>query len=232
MKKINIAIDGYSSCGKSTVAKQLAKKLGYLYVDSGAMYRSVTLFAIEHNFIQNNIVDAQALLNSLDKIDIDFDINLETGVQQTWLNGKMVENDIRDLRVSSQVSEIAKFAEVREKLVAIQQNLAKRKGVVMDGRDIGTVVLPNAELKIFMTASPEVRAERRFLELTKKGEKVTLEAVAENLTHRDFEDTNRAVSPLKKADDARVLDNSNLTHEEQFNLILEWVKETSQLIKA
>jgi len=232
LKKINIAIDGYSSCGKSTVAKQLAKKLGYLYVDSGAMYRSVTLFAIEHNFIQNNIVDAQALLNSLDKIDIDFDINLETGVQQTWLNGKMVENDIRDLRVSSQVSEIAKFAEVREKLVAIQQNLAKRKGVVMDGRDIGTVVLPNAELKIFMTASPEVRAERRFLELTKKGEKVTLEAVAENLTHRDFEDTNRAVSPLKKADDARVLDNSNLTHEEQFNLILEWVKETSQLIKA
>jgi cytidylate kinase len=226
LRKINIAIDGYSSCGKSTVAKQLAKKLSYIYVDSGAMYRSVTLFALQNDLInEQGEVKENELVSRLNQVNIDFDLKAGCGTQQTWLNGKLVEEEIRELKVSRRVSEVAKIKEVREKLVQMQQEIANRKGVVMDGRDIGTVVLPNAELKVFMTASVEVRTQRRFDELNNKGEQVTYEQVKENLQHRDFEDTNREISPLKQADDAKVLDNTDLNHDEQFDLILNWVNE-------
>jgi cytidylate kinase len=223
--KINIAIDGYSSCGKSTLAKDLAHSLGYTYADSGAMYRAVALYAINQNFIFNNHIDTGAIIKSLDQISISFLHDPITLQQQTLLNGENVEAEIRKMEVAQYVSQIAAIPEVRKKLVELQQNFGKTSGLVMDGRDIGTVVFPDAALKIFMTASPEVRARRRLDELRAKGENPTLDDVLENLKHRDYTDTHRAADPLRKAPDARVLDNSDHTRESQLQLALQWANE-------
>jgi len=223
MQKINIAIDGYSSCGKSTLAKQLAKEIGYVYVDSGAMYRAVTLFAMRNNFFTNLVLDEKALINALSQIDVRLAYNQQTESQSTFLNDENVEEEIRKMPVSQRVSQVAVIKEVRQRMVYLQQQMAKSKGVVMDGRDIGTVVLPEAELKIFMTASPDVRAQRRLDELEAKGEKVSFEEVIENLKHRDHIDATREESPLRQAEDARVLDNSNITREEQLEMVKGWV---------
>ena len=220
--KINIAIDGYSSCGKSTLAKQLAKKLHYIYVDTGAMYRSVALFALENGFFESDF-DKEKLINSLNQITIRFERN-ENGLQ-TILNGENVEESIRSMRVSERVSEVAAIPEVRKKLVSQQQEMGKEKGVVMDGRDIGTVVFPDAELKIFMTASPSVRAQRRYDELKAKGKEASMEEVKKNLEHRDYIDTHRSSDPLRQADDALVLDNTDLTPDEQLQKALDWAEE-------
>ena len=227
MDKITIAIDGYSSCGKSTIAKQLASKLNYTYVDSGAMYRAITLFAIENALASKESVNKEALIRQLDSIEIDLKYDPETGGVTTFLNGRNVEEDIRSMRVSEVVSFVSVIKEVRAKLRSIQQELGKRGGVVMDGRDIGTAVFPNAELKIFMTASPDVRAQRRFDELKAKGKEVSFEEVKANLVSRDKEDTSRKEDPLIQAEDALVLDNSNLTPSEQLELALSWVAERS-----
>ncbi len=226
-KKIIITIDGWSSCGKSTLARQLAKKLGYLYVDSGAMYRAITLY-----FLRNHIdwTDIKEVKKALSELKLDFIVNEKTGVSEIYLNGENVEYVIRDLVVAEKVSEIAAIREVREFAVAQQQALGKRKGIVMDGRDIGTVVFPEAELKIFMTADNAVRVERRFKELYEKNPNITIEEVKNNLEMRDYIDSNREVSPLRKADDAIVLDNTNLTEEEQFEKALGWARE-KKLIK-
>ena len=221
-RKINIAIDGYSSCGKSTLAKGLAKALGYSYIDSGAMYRAVTLFAIRNGLIENGKVRDEKLIDQLSSITVDF-IN-KNGINTTRLNGEEVEDEIRTLEVSSLVSQVSRIPEVREKLRLMQQKVAKDGGVVMDGRDIGSAVLPQAELKIFMTADQAVRVERRFSELLAKGEKLTREQVKENLTHRDEMDTSRKENPLVQPKDARVLDNTNISEEEQFDLVIEWVR--------
>jgi len=221
-RKINIAIDGYSSCGKSTLAKGLAKALGYSYIDSGAMYRAVTLFAIRNGLIENGKVRDEELIDQLSSITVDF-IN-KNGINTTRLNGEEVEDEIRTLEVSSLVSQVSRIPEVREKLRLMQQKVAKDGGVVMDGRDIGSAVLPQAELKIFMTADQAVRVERRFSELLAKGEKLTREQVKENLTHRDEMDTSRKENPLVQPKDARVLDNTNISEEEQFDLVIEWVR--------
>lgn len=223
--KITIAIDGYSSCGKSTLAKQLASKLNYTYVDSGAMYRAITLHAIEHGLASKEHVDVLGLVAQLNNIDIELEYNSETQSVTTFLNGKNVEEDIRTMRVSEVVSHVSVIKEVRAKLQSMQQEWGKRGGVVMDGRDIGTAVFPNAELKIFMTASPEVRAQRRYDELKGKGKNVTFEEVSDNLVSRDQEDTTRKENPLIKAEDAVVLDNSDLTPEQQLKLALSWVEE-------
>lgn len=220
--KINIAIDGYSSCGKSTLARQLAKKLHYIYVDTGAMYRSVALFALDNGLFESDF-DKEKLINSLDKITIRFERN-ENGLQ-TILNGENVEESIRSMRVSDRVSEVAAIPEVRKKLVSQQQEMGKEKGVVMDGRDIGTVVFPDAELKIFMTASPSVRAQRRYDELKAKGKEAGMEEVKKNLEHRDYIDTHRSSDPLRQADDALVLDNTDLTPDEQLQKALDWANE-------
>ncbi|KAB1066038.1 (d)CMP kinase [Salibacter halophilus] len=220
--KINIAIDGYSSCGKSTLAKQLAKKLHYIYVDTGAMYRSVALFALDNGFFESDF-DKEKLINSLNQITIRFERN-ENGLQ-TILNGENVEESIRSMRVSERVSEVAAIPEVRKKLVSQQQEMGKEKGVVMDGRDIGTVVFPDAELKIFMTASPSVRAQRRYDELKANGKEASMEEVKKNLEHRDYIDTHRSSDPLKQADDALVLDNTDLTPDEQLQKALDWSRE-------
>lgn len=225
MQKINIAIDGYSSCGKSTLAKQLAKEIGYVYVDSGAMYRAVTLFAMRNGFFTDLELDAKKITYALSKIDIYLTYNQETESQSTYLNDENVEEEIRKMPVSQRVSQVAVIKEVRERMVILQKEMAKSKGVVMDGRDIGTVVLPDAELKIFMTASPEVRAQRRLDELEGKGEKVSFQEVTDNLKHRDHIDETRKESPLKKAENSRVLDNSNITREEQLEMVKEWVSE-------
>jgi cytidylate kinase len=219
-KKINIAIDGYSSCGKGTLAKQLAQHLGYVFIDSGSMYRAVTLYILDQAIDPQDEAAVEARLND---IDIHFDMNPETGRFEVVLNGVSVESRIRDLRVSSQVSYIAKISAVRRKLVEIQQKIGLNKGVVMDGRDIGTVVYPNAELKIFMTASSEVRADRRYAELKQAGQNVTWQEIYDNLVSRDSIDSNREDSPLTMASDYRVLDNSNLSREEQFALAMTWV---------
>lgn len=226
-KKIIITIDGWSSCGKSTLARQLAKKLGYLYVDSGAMYRAITLY-----FLRNHIdwTDVKEVKKALSELKLDFIVNEKTGVSEIYLNDENVEYVIRDLVVAEKVSEIAAIREVREFAVAQQQALGKRKGIVMDGRDIGTVVFPEAELKIFMTADNAVRVERRFKELYEKNPNITIEEVKNNLEMRDYIDSNREVSPLRKADDAIVLDNTNLTEEEQFEKALGWARE-KKLIK-
>lgn len=225
MDKITIAIDGYSSCGKSTLAKQLASKLNYTYVDSGAMYRAIALFAIEAGLASKGSVKKEELISKLDSIDIDLQYDAKTGGVTTFLNGKNVEEEIRSMRVSDVVSFVSVIKEVRAKLRSLQQELGKRGGVVMDGRDIGTAVFPNAELKIFMTASPEVRAQRRYDELKAKGKNVSLEEVRANLVSRDKEDTSRKEDPLIQAKDALVLDNSNLRPEEQLALALSWVEE-------
>ena len=223
MKKITIAIDGFSSTGKSTLAKQLAKHLGYVFVDTGAMYRAVTLFALQNKFISNDFFDKQALINSISAIKLSFQFNQDLGFAEMYLNDKNVETEIRTLEVSGYVSKIAEVSEVRAKLVEQQQQMGKNKAIVMDGRDIGTVVFPDAELKIFMNASLEVKAQRRFDELTQKGDKVTFEEILENVKERDYIDTHRDDSPLVKAIDAIEIDNSNLTREEQFTKVLELV---------
>lgn len=216
MKKITIAIDGYSSCGKSTMAKALARKIGYVYVDTGAMYRSVTLFALRHAlFNADGSVRTAELAALMPEIHISFRLNPATGLPETYLNGEMVEREIRGMAVSSHVSLIAAIPFVREALVAQQQAMGREKGVVMDGRDIGTVVFPDAELKIFVTASPEVRAQRRFDELQAKGQPADFEDILKNVQQRDYIDTHRNTSPLRKADDAVTLDNSRMTIAEQ-----------------
>ncbi|WP_309609735.1 (d)CMP kinase [Flavobacterium sp.] len=225
MKKITIAIDGYSSTGKSTLAKELAKHLGYIFVDTGAMYRAVTLFALENKFIKQDFFDQKALIENLPNINLEFQFNKDFGFAEMFLNGDNIEKQIRTIQVSSYVSQVATISEVREKLVEQQQEMGKNKGIVMDGRDIGTVVFPNAELKIFMTASAQTRAQRRFDELQSKGDEVTFEEVLKNVQDRDFIDTNRLDSPLKKAEDAIEIDNSNLSRKEQYNIVLEIIQE-------
>lgn len=225
-KKIIIAIDGHSSSGKSTVAKAVAKYLNYIYVDSGAMYRAATLYCLRNNLIKNGVTNKEKLFESLKNINISFRFNHDTGNSETFLNGENVEEEIRQLTVSQNVSQIAKIGYVREKMVALQREIGKEKGIVMDGRDIGTVVFPDAELKIFMTASPEVRARRRYDELIGNGQDVSYEEILENVTGRDNLDTARKESPLTKADDAVLLDNSNLTPDEQLEWIIERVEET------
>ena len=215
--KINIAVDGYSSCGKSTIAKGLAKKLGYTYIDSGAMYRTVALYALRKGWITETGIDEVALKHGISNIKIAFKTNAE-GQQKTFLNGENVENEIRTLEVANGASRVSAIGFVRKELVRQQQEMGREKGVVMDGRDIGTVVFPDAELKLFLTAPPEVRAKRRFDEMVAKGENPRFEEVLENIIERDFRDTTRSESPLYKADDAIELDNSNFTIEEQ----LEW----------
>ncbi len=221
-KKINIAIDGYSSTGKSTIAKKLAQTLGYVYVDTGAMYRAVTYFALKNKLISKDVFKKDELIASLDQIVLKFIFNKELGFSEIYLNGKNIEEKIRNLEVSSFVSRIAEVSEVRKKLVEQQQKIGAEKGVVMDGRDIGTVVFPDAELKIFMTASAEKRAQRRFKEMIEKGEKVKYEEVLNNVTERDRIDTERQDSPLRKADDAILLDNSNLSVKETFDKALKY----------
>lgn len=216
MKKITIAIDGFSSCGKSTMAKDLAKEIGYIYVDTGAMYRSVTLYALRHNlFNADGTIREEELKEQMKDINISFQLNKTTGRPDTYLNGENVENAIRTMEVSSHVSPIATLAFVREALVAQQQRMGAEKGIVMDGRDIGTVVFPKAELKIFVTASAEVRAQRRYDELKAKGMDANYADILKNVEERDYIDSHRATSPLRKADDAIELDNSNLTIAEQ-----------------
>jgi cytidylate kinase len=227
-KKITIAIDGFSSCGKSTVAKQVAKALNYIYVDSGAMYRAVTLYTIEHNLWENDTLNEVNLQKAISSIDISFTYDEKNQQYLTWLNGKMVEKQIRSLEVSGKVSPVATLGFVREALVEMQQKMGTKGGIIMDGRDIGTVVFPQAELKVFMTASPDVRAQRRLDELKEKGEEASFEAVKQNIETRDHIDQNREISPLKKAEDALTLDNSNISREKQLEIILQWVKERIQ----
>ncbi len=215
MKKITIAIDGFSSCGKSTMAKDLAREIGYIYIDSGAMYRAVTLYSLQHNLIQGETIDTDGLKNQLKDIHISFKLNPETGRPDTYLNGVNVEADIRTMAVSSKVSLIAALDFVRQAMVMQQQEMGKAKGIVMDGRDIGTTVFPDAELKIFVTASPEIRAQRRYDELKGKGQEANFDDILENVKQRDYIDQHREVSPLRKADDALLLDNSHMTIAEQ-----------------
>ncbi len=229
MKRIIIAIDGYSSCGKSTMAKDLAREVGYIYVDTGAMYRSVTLFAMRNNlFDSNGNINTEKLEKMLPDVKISFKLNAETGRPETCLNGEVVEKEIRSLEVSQHVSPIAALPFVRAKLVEQQQAMGKEKGIVMDGRDIGTVVFPNAELKIFVTASAKIRAERRFKELQAKGMPADFDAILKNVEERDYIDTHRETSPLKQADDALVLDNSNMTIAEQKQWLMEKFNEKTK----
>lgn len=216
MRKITIAIDGYSSCGKSTMAKDLAREIGYIYVDTGAMYRSVTLFAMRNSlFDEDGSIKTNELKSRMNEINISFKLNSETGRPDTYLNGELVEKEIRSMDVSERVSKIAALPFVREALVAQQQAMGKEKGIIMDGRDIGTVVFPDAELKIFVTASAEVRAQRRYDELKAKGMPADFDDILKNVKERDYIDSHRETSPLRKADDALELDNSNMTIEEQ-----------------
>ncbi len=215
MKKIIIALDGHSSCGKSTMAKALAKKIGYIYVDTGAMYRTVTLFALRNGVFNGTELDAARLEALLPQVNVSFVLDSETNLPLACLNGEIVEQEIRTMEVSSRVSPIAALPFVRTLLTKMQQQMGEAKGIVMDGRDIGTAVFPQAELKIFVTASAEVRAQRRYDELTAKGEQVTFEEILKNVQERDYIDSHREVAPLKQAEDALVLDNSNMTREEQ-----------------
>jgi cytidylate kinase len=229
-KKITIAIDGFSSTGKSTLAKQLAKYLGYIYVDTGAMYRAVTFYAMEHDFISETHFDKKSLVEKLPKISLQFLFNPDLGFAEIYLNEKNVETEIRTLAVSNFVSKIAEISEVRAKLVEQQQQMGKNKGIVMDGRDIGTVVFTDAELKLFMTASPETRAKRRYDELIEKGQEVTYEEVLKNVQERDYIDTHREDSPLTKAADAIEIDNSHLSIQEQFDKVLELVNTVAKTL--
>lgn len=227
MKKITIAIDGHSSCGKSTMAKQLAADLGYIYVDTGAMYRAVTLYALRHDLMnaETKEIKTAELQQQINEVNISFVLN-ENGQKQTVLNGEIVEQEIRQMLVSSCVSPIAALGFVRSHLVALQQQMGQEGGIVMDGRDIGTVVFPNAELKVFVTASAEVRAQRRLAELQGKGDTTTtFEEVLKNVEERDYLDSHREVTPLRQAEDARLLDNSNMTIPEQNALLRQWVNE-------
>ena len=224
-RKIIVAIDGYSSCGKSTIAKAVAAKFGYIFIDSGAMYRAITLYALRHNLVDEGRVKVQELISLLPEIKIEFRSNPEKQRIETLLNGENVEDEIRQLFVSQHVSPVATIAEVRKAMVRLQREMGKNKGVVMDGRDIGTVVFPDAELKLFVTASAEIRAKRRFDELTAKGETVSYSEILENVQQRDHIDSTREVSPLRKADDALVLDNSNMSREEQLDWAIGKVEE-------
>jgi cytidylate kinase len=219
-KKITIAVDGHSSTGKSTLAKQIAKALNYIYIDTGAMYRAVTYFALQNGLIDDKHFDKEQLISLLNQIDISFKYNAELGFAEVYLNGENIEKYIREMQVSNFVSPIATIPEVRAKLVAQQQAIGKDSGVVMDGRDIGSVVFPNAELKIFMTASPKVRAQRRYDEMIAKGQKVQFDDVLQNVMKRDKIDSSRSTSPLIKTEDAIEIDNSNMTREEQFEKVL------------
>ncbi|MDR1624542.1 MAG: (d)CMP kinase [Tannerellaceae bacterium] len=221
MKKIVIAIDGFSSSGKSTMAKDLAKEIGYTYIDTGAMYRAVTLYCIQHKLIEDGGIDEKALQESLSDIRLTFQLNKDTGRPDTYLNGVNVEKEIRSMEVAGWVSSVAALGFVRRELVAKQQEMGRAKGIVMDGRDIGTVVFPDAELKIFVIASPEVRAERRVAELIAKGEEVSYEEVLENVKKRDYIDSTREESPLRQAGDALVLDNSYISIPDQRKWLLE-----------
>lgn len=226
MQKITIAIDGYSSTGKSTIAKQIAKELGYVYVDSGAMYRAVTLYALQNDFISKEEFNVNDFVLKLHKIKLKFDFNKDLGFAEIYLNDINVEKEIRTMEVSGFVSRVSEIPEVRRQLVCLQQNMRKHGGIVMDGRDIGTVVFPDAELKIFMTASPKIRAQRRYDELIKRGDKVDFDEVLRNVQERDYIDSTREDSPLIKAEDAVEIDNSNLTLEEQYQNILRLVTMT------
>ncbi len=226
MQNITIAIDGFSSTGKSTLAKQIANELGYVYVDTGAMYRAVTLYALQHDFIDENDFRVNDFVLELDNIKVSFKFNEALGFSEMYLNGVNVEKEIRTLEVSSYVSKVSAVPEVRYQLVKQQQKMGEGKGIVMDGRDIGTVVFPQAELKIFMTASPEIRAQRRYDELIKRGDEVNFDEVLQNVQERDYIDSHREDSPLVKADDAIEIDNSNLTLEEQFESIMNLVRMT------
>jgi CMP/dCMP kinase len=228
LKKITIALDGFSSTGKSTLAKQLATHFGYVYVDTGAMYRAVTFFAMQNGYISKGFFDKQTLINSLPFIKLHFEFNADLGFAEMYLNDVNVEKEIRTLEVSNFVSLVAEVSEVRAKLVEQQQEMGKGKGIVMDGRDIGTVVFPKAELKVFMTASAETRAQRRYDELKEKGQDVSFEEVLKNVVDRDYIDTHRDDSPLRKADDAIEIDNSYLTKDEQFNAVLEMVDDLTK----
>ena len=219
--KIIIAVDGYSSCGKSTFAKAIAARLGYIFIDTGAMYRAVTLYALEHGAIRSGMVDEEAVVKLLGEISITFRFNPQRGASDIYVNGDLVEGKIRTIEVSNCVSQVSAIPEVRHKLVAMQQEMGRRRGVVMDGRDIGTVVFPDAELKLFMTADPKVRAERRYKELREKGMEVSLEEIERNVRERDKADMSRAVSPLRQAEDAIVLDNSHMTVDEQMTWFLD-----------
>lgn len=222
-KQITIAIDGFSSTGKSTLAKQLAQQLGYIYVDTGAMYRAVAYFAMQNQLISVDFFNKVDLVNQLKNIVLEFKFNSELGFAEMYLNGTNVEKAIRTIEVSGYVSKVAEVSEVRAKLVEQQQEMGKNKGIVMDGRDIGTVVFPDAELKIFMTASAATRAQRRFDELVQKGDSVSYDEVLKNVEERDYIDTHRDDSPLVMAEDAVEIDNSHLTREEQFQAVLELV---------
>jgi cytidylate kinase len=228
-QKIVIAIDGFSSCGKSTFAKAIAARLGYIFIDTGAMYRAVTLYALEQGAIVEGKVDEAAVVALLPEVNISFKFNAERGASDVYVNGELAEGKIRTIEVSNCVSGVSSIREVREKLVAMQQQMGRERGVVMDGRDIGTVVFPDAELKIFMTAEPKVRAERRYAELTAKGDKVTMEEILENVISRDKADMERAISPLRQAEDAVVLDNSYMSVEEQMAWFMERYE---QIVKA
>ncbi len=222
MKQIIITLDGYSSCGKSTLARQLANELNYVFIDSGAMYRAITLYFLRQHIDWNN---QKEVIKALQEISLDFQFNEVSGQSDMFLNDENVEALIRDMLVSEHVSEVAAIKEVREFGVAQQQQMGTKKSIVMDGRDIGTTVFPNAELKIFVTADPAIRVERRFKELIQKNPNISIEEVKSNLEMRDYLDTNREISPLRKANDAIDLDNSNMTREEQLALALQWAKQ-------
>ena len=224
MDPIIIAIDGYSSCGKSTIAKALAKRLGYVYMDTGAMYRAVSLYILRHNIPIEDLTPKE-IKEILDQIDIQFVWMEDKGISETFLNGENVENEIRGKEVSEKVSEVAQIKTIRERMIELQRKAGLHKGLVMDGRDIGTKVFPDAELKIFMTADPDIRAERRFMELSAKGEEITLEEVEENIRLRDYNDTNRKENPLTQAEDAVILDNSKLDQEEQLLFVLSLIED-------
>ena len=229
MKKITIAIDGFSSCGKSTMAKDLAREIGYIYIDSGAMYRAVTLYSIENGIFNGDAIDTEKLKHRMKDIHISFRIDPETGRPNTYLNDVNVENKIRTMEVSSKVSPISALDFVRSAMVKQQQAMGREKGIVMDGRDIGTTVFPDVELKIFVTATPEIRAQRRYDELKAKGQEASFDEILENVKQRDYIDQNRKVSPLKKADDALLLDNTELTIPQQ----KEWLfDQYNQVTKA
>ena len=229
-RKIIIAVDGFSSCGKSTFAKAIAARLGYIFIDTGAMYRAVTLYALEHGAIRSGIVDEEAVCRLLDQIAITFRFNPARGASDIYVNGDLAEGKIRTIEVSNCVSRVSAIPEVRAKLVAMQQEMGRRKGVVMDGRDIGTVVFPDAEMKLFTTADPKVRARRRYDELRAKGDEVTLEEIERNVVERDKADMSRRVSPLRQAEDAIVLDNSRMTVDEQMEWFMARLAETKNAL--
>jgi cytidylate kinase len=225
-KKITIAIDGYSSCGKSTLAKALAAQLNYVFIDTGAMYRAVTLFLMRKELVTSSTLEIDKIISSLPEIKLHFERNSETKRLEMYLNDENVEEEIRKMEVSNLVSKVSTIREVRQKLVAEQQKMGENGGVVMDGRDIGSVVFPNAELKLFITASQEIRSRRRFDELTAKGENVTLHEISKNLIDRDYQDSNRTESPLIQTEDAIVIDNSEMSIDFQFNFVMKLVAKT------